>query len=146
MGVLEKTLNAIKQRAQASKSILQALKTGHDEGKRAAPARSSRNDAQIGGRLDWGSRFTRNGQEYQNVNFQLNKEAKDSSIKQLVKKNGTHKKYAEVAVPVSDPQVATEKVEGGKKIKLSDQEIAAAKERELAKRRDNMFKDLNDAL
>ncbi|OQN95201.1 hypothetical protein B0A48_18624 [Cryoendolithus antarcticus] len=124
MGVLEKTLSAIRQRAQASKSILQALKTGHNEGSRAAPARSTRNDAQIGGRLDWDP----------------------SSLKMLVKKNGTHKKYAEVAVPVSDPQVPTETVEGGKKVKLSDKEIAAAKERELANRRDKMFKDLDDAL
>ncbi|KAF2722986.1 hypothetical protein K431DRAFT_345175, partial [Polychaeton citri CBS 116435] len=83
MGILNKVLVRIRQGAERSSSIIQALKSVHDAGGRVTPARSSRNDAQIGGRLDWGTKFTRDGQQYQNVNFQLNKEAQDSSIKGL---------------------------------------------------------------
>lgn len=97
----------------------------------------------MGGRIDWGSIFTRDGKQYQNVNLQLNKNAENSSIKKLVEKHGSHKKYAEVSVLVSPPVVPTTKRDKkGKEVPLSEKEVKAATEAELEKRKDKMFEDL----
>ena len=101
MGVLSDTLKSLRIHANKSSSIEDKMKTAGQPGSRLTPARSNRNDTKLGGRLDFGSTFTKDGKQYQNVNFQLNKNAESESIQAMVKKNGTDKKYVEVPVLVS---------------------------------------------
>jgi hypothetical protein len=46
---------------------------GGNPGTRAWPTRNKRNDANPGLRLDWGEKYSRNGVDQQNLNFQLDK-------------------------------------------------------------------------
>jgi hypothetical protein len=72
-----------------------------DLGTRAAPARSGNNDKKIGGRLDFGPKIIKNGQEYRKIFFQLNKDADDSTIKKLADKN-SHQVWSEADIPIKE--------------------------------------------
>jgi len=147
MGALSDALKNVQKHAFQTETILDKIRNVGQPGSRLTPARSSRNDARVGARLDFGSNFTKDGKQYQNVNFQLNKDADESSIRALVKQNGTHTKYAEVPVLISPPNVPTTKVDKeGKKVPLSQKEMQAAEKVELRKRTNQLFVDMFSAL
>ena len=52
-----------------------------DAGTRAAPTKSGKNDAKIGGRLDFGEIVTKDGKQYRRYNMQANLDADNHTIR-----------------------------------------------------------------
>lgn len=81
-------------------------------GNRAIPARTRKNDAYYGCRLDYGAVIQKDGKPYQErLKFQLNQNAADHSIRRVVKKHGSHRVCAQVDVEIktdADAQTASE--------------------------------------
>lgn len=128
---LKKCFGEIRRRVRESPSLIQRLATGQKSaGSRAVPAKSARNDELVGGRVDFGETFEKDGKLYQTVNFQVNSNAQDSKLRALAKKNGSHKQYAQAAILISEPEVPEERVDGkGKKVKLTKAEIVQEKKK-----------------
>ncbi|KAK0707061.1 hypothetical protein B0T26DRAFT_729017 [Lasiosphaeria miniovina] len=63
-------------------------------GVRAVPARTTTNDETIGCRLDFGPKLAGDKRQY---NFQLNKNARNTSVKKLAQKN-SHKVWSEAEI------------------------------------------------
>jgi hypothetical protein len=63
------------------------LERGSPLPQRAPPTRSRNNDTKIGGRLDFGPKIIKDGQEHQKLYYQLNKDAETSSTKKVAQKN-----------------------------------------------------------
>lgn len=85
----------------SSGRMAKLVKGNGDLGTRAAPTRSGNNDKKIGGRLDFGPKIIKDGQDYQKIYFQLNKDAEDSTIKKLADKN-SHQVWSEADIPIKE--------------------------------------------
>lgn len=70
-----------------------------EEGSRLAPTKAGDNDERIGGRIDHGRKFMKDGIWYRRYDLQANKNAKDATIKSLSQKN-SHAKIAATDVPM----------------------------------------------
>ncbi|KAJ5348603.1 uncharacterized protein N7506_001856 [Penicillium brevicompactum] len=83
-------------------------------GTRAAPSQSGQNDASIGSRLDHSEQIEIDGKDYRRYKWQINKNAANSTLKDLANKD-SHKVWSEADVPVdsdtSDASDAKARVE-----------------------------------
>jgi hypothetical protein len=109
---IKASIQQLKVHVFAAKSrVEKILKGGGSPGTRAAPAQMGKHDADIGVRLDYGDRITRDGIEYQRYKLQANKQAANATIKAIAAKN-SHQVLAEVDVPVNPaPEKADETLE-----------------------------------
>jgi hypothetical protein len=73
----------------------------------SSPTRSRTNDTKIGGRLDFGPKITKDGQEHQKLYYQLNKDAENSSIKKVAQQNGHQSGWAFGLVAIGDECIGT---------------------------------------
>jgi SRSO17 transposase len=82
------SLSALKKWLTASTSRMKTVvSSSGTAGYRAAPAQSGNNDAKIGSRLDYGERFEKDGKTFQRLNWQLNKDAENSTLKKLAQQD-----------------------------------------------------------
>ncbi|KAK4464359.1 hypothetical protein QBC42DRAFT_263582 [Cladorrhinum samala] len=107
-GPAKTALEALKKHVLASKSKMKKLvtDTAAANGTRAQPARTTTNDSSIGSRLDFGPLASKT----RNFNFQLNKNASNSSVKKLAAKD-SHKVWSTASVETdakaTDDQIKT---------------------------------------
>ena len=106
-------LRKLQQYVTSSKSRLRKIVNGQgDAGTRAVPAQTGKNDADIGLRLDYGDKFTRNGKEYRRCKLQVNKQADNPTLKALAAKD-SHKVWAEADIQIHTvPDNAEQVAEG----------------------------------
>lgn len=97
-------LSHIKQ----SKSRQTKILAGQGEpGHRAAPARGTVHDANIGGRLDVGEIVKKDNKEFRRYKFQLNKNAADSTLKKLAAQD-SHKVWSTADVEIKKDRTEEE--------------------------------------
>lgn len=97
----KKALTLLKNWVMDSSSRMKKLASGTgDSGARAAPARTKKNDQNLGSRIDYGPMWKDDKTEYRRYNWQLNSDANDSSIKKLAQKD-SHKVWSHANVPVT---------------------------------------------
>ncbi|CAK1358257.1 unnamed protein product [Cercospora beticola] len=108
---VEALLN-VKHWVKAARSRIVRMASGEGTpGTRLAPTQSGTNDTKIGGRLDFGDRFTKaDGKEYRRLKFQLNKKADNKTVAELAGQD-SHKVWAEADVPIGSDADADEVVE-----------------------------------
>lgn len=70
-------------------------------GQRAAPSKTTSNDAKIGSRLDNAELFQKDGKTYKRFKWQLNKNVENSTLKKLAAKN-SHKVWSFADMEVKD--------------------------------------------
>ncbi|KAJ6001654.1 hypothetical protein N7499_008847 [Penicillium canescens] len=106
------SLNKLKNWVLGRSSQVLKLAQGQGiAGTRAAPAQAGTNDTKIGSRLDHGEKVIKDGKEYKRYKWQLNKNAENSTLKELANKD-SHKVWSEADVPVtSDTADEKERVE-----------------------------------
>lgn len=82
------SLSELKRWVTSSVSRMKTVVGGNGTaGFRAAPTRSGNNDQKIGSRLDYGEKFLKDGKTYQRLNWQLNKDAENSTLKKLAQQD-----------------------------------------------------------
>lgn len=96
----QEALKALRAWFAAAQSRMKQVVSGNGiPGHRAGPTQASNNDAKIGARLDYGERFEQDGKGYQRVNFQLNKGAERTTIRELANKD-PHKVWASADIRI----------------------------------------------
>ncbi|DAA72767.1 TPA_exp: Uncharacterized protein A8136_5436 [Trichophyton benhamiae CBS 112371] len=96
------SVNSIKTWVMSSKGrMVKIAKGSGTAGTRAAPTQSGTNDEKMGGRLDFGERFEKDGKVYCRFNFQLNKNAENKTLRDLARDN-THKKWSSAEIEISE--------------------------------------------
>lgn len=99
---LKDGVRSLKQWVTTSTSRATRIVKGEGEaGTRAAPARTPANDSKIGVRLDNGEIVTKDGKQYKRYKLQANKNASNSTIKELANKN-SHRVFAEADIPLDE--------------------------------------------
>jgi hypothetical protein len=111
-GPAKTALSALKTYVMGSKSRMKKLVTDTSaaQGTRAQPAKTGKNDAAVGSRLDFGPTTTKNKDTVRKFNFQLNKDASNSSVKKLAAKD-SHKVWSTAEITTkanpTDAEVST---------------------------------------
>ncbi|KAF2473308.1 uncharacterized protein BDR25DRAFT_312401 [Lindgomyces ingoldianus] len=105
------SLSELKRWVTSSVSRMKTVVGGNGiAGFRAAPTRSGNNDQKISSQLDYGKKFVKDGKTYQRLNWQLNKDAENSTLKKLAQQD-SHYVWSTADVEVvenpSDDQAKT---------------------------------------
>jgi hypothetical protein len=78
-----------------------------EPGHRAAPARGTIHDANIGGRFDVGEIIKKDDKEFRGYKYQLNKNATDSTLKKLAAED-THRVWSTADVEIKKDRIEEE--------------------------------------
>ncbi|KAK2855627.1 hypothetical protein FQN49_005007 [Arthroderma sp. PD_2] len=96
------SIGSIKTWVMSSKGRMVKLAKGTGvAGSRAAPTQAGTNDEKMGGRVDFGERFERNGKIYCRYTFQLNKNAENKTLRTLAQQD-THRKWSHGEIEVTE--------------------------------------------
>lgn len=79
------------------------------QGTRAAPTQAGTNDTKIGTRLDNGETIFKDGKEYKRYKLQVNKDAENSTLKQLANQD-SHKVWSETDIPIGEGESSAKEV------------------------------------
>ncbi|KAI7500156.1 hypothetical protein KC367_g3872 [Hortaea werneckii] len=93
--------------SRAVKESLQRMKSWVT----STASRVGSNDTEIGSRLDYEDKSIRDGKEFRRYKFQINKQAANSTLRDLANKD-SHKVWAQADVPLDSksPEEAVEKL------------------------------------
>jgi len=99
----------LEQHVRSTASRLMKIVNGQgNPGTRAVPAQTAKNDADIGLRLDFGDKFTKDGKEYRRYKLQANKQAANPTLEALAAKD-SHKVWAEADLQINPKPKNVEK-------------------------------------
>lgn len=101
-----KIIHKIMSHIKLSKSQRNTILNGQGEPhRRAAPARNTVPDVNIGARIDVGEIVNKDDKEYRRYNYQLNKNAEDSTLKKLAAED-SHRVWS-----TADVEIKTDRTE-----------------------------------
>ncbi|KAI6797247.1 hypothetical protein KC363_g2981 [Hortaea werneckii] len=109
---VKESLQRMKSWVTSTASRVNKIASGQgDVGTRAAPTQAGSNDTEIGSRLDYGDKSIKDGKEFRRYKFQINKQAANSTLRDLANKD-SHKVWAQADVPLDSksPEEAVEKL------------------------------------